>query len=77
MEDKSKAKRRRRAQQMRCTAVDVGSDSCDEQQPRSKHQRPRKKSKEPLFEEDIIDGFAIMGFKNYEDIEVSVDGEIF
>jgi hypothetical protein len=28
-----------------------------------------KKSKEPLFEEDIIDGFAILAFHTYEDLE--------
>lgn len=39
--------------------------------------RPRKKSslaaanqKEPPFEEDIIDGFAILAFRTYEDLEV-------
>lgn len=40
--------------------------------------RPRKKSslaaanqKEPPFEEDIIDGFAILAFRTYEDLEVT------
>lgn len=40
--------------------------------------RPRKKSslaaanqKEPPFEEDIIDGFAILAFRSYEELEVS------
>lgn len=40
--------------------------------------RPRKKSslaaanqKEPPFEEDIIDGFAILAFRTYEELEVS------
>lgn len=44
--------------------------------------RPRKKSslaaanqKEPPFEEDIIDGFAILGFRTYEELEVR--GTIF
>jgi hypothetical protein len=39
--------------------------------------RPRKKSslvnaipKEALFEEDIIDGFAILAFRTYEELEV-------
>lgn len=55
--------------------------------PRDNHQRPprpprpprpRKKSslqgasqKEPPFEEDIIDGFAILAFRTYEELEVS------
>lgn len=40
--------------------------------------RPRKKSslaaanqKEPPFEEDIVDGFAILAFRTYEELEVS------
>ena len=78
MEDKCKAKRRRRAQQLR--AADLRpkqkafseDDSCDEAaRVRSKPPRPRKKTKEPFFEEDIIDGFAMLAFKSYEDLEVS------
>ena len=43
--------------------------------------RPRKKSslagaganqKEPPFEEDIIDGFAILAFRTYEELEVKI-----
>ncbi|XP_063990304.1 autism susceptibility gene 2 protein-like isoform X3 [Diachasmimorpha longicaudata] len=41
--------------------------------------RPRKKSsiagggaKEPPFEEDIIDGFAILAFRSYEDLESAI-----
>lgn len=36
-------------------------------------QRRKKQQKEnsPLLEEDIIDGFAILAFKTYEDLEVS------
>lgn len=48
-------------------------DSADEDIVREKPQRPpnrRKKSKESLVEEDIIDGFAILGFKTYDDLEV-------
>ena len=30
----------------------------------------KRKLKEPLFEEDIVDGFAIYSFKAYSDIEV-------
>lgn len=52
----------------------ANNDSDKEEEIRGKPQRPpnrRKKSKEPLVEEDIIDGFAILGFKSYEDLEVS------
>lgn len=40
---------------------------------REKPPQRRKKQKElsPLLEEDIIDGFAILAFKTYEDLEVS------
>lgn len=79
MEDKCKAKRRRRAQQLR--AAETAShknpsedDSCDEAMPlvRSKPPRPRKKNREPLFEEDLLDGFAMLAFKSYEDLEVRI-----
>lgn len=32
------------------------------------------KSVEPLYEEDVIDGFAIISFSTYEDLEVSFSG---
>lgn len=40
---------------------------------REKPPQRRKKQKDnsPLLEEDIIDGFAILAFKTYEDLEVS------
>ncbi|XP_066901987.1 uncharacterized protein [Halyomorpha halys] len=45
--------------------------SCDEESPtRERAKPPRRKKKEPIYEEDVIDGFAILSFKNYEDIEV-------
>lgn len=82
MEDKCKAKRRRRerAQQLRAAITETGpnkkaseDDSCDEARPlvRPKPPRPRKKNKDPLFEEDLLDGFAMLAFKSYEDLEVS------
>lgn len=55
--------------------VKDGDSGEDESPVREKPQRPpnrRKKSREPLVEEDIVDGFAILGFKTYEDLEVSV-----
>lgn len=50
-----------------------GDSGEDESPVREKPPRPptrRKKSREPLVEEDIVDGFAILGFKSYEDLEV-------
>lgn len=56
-------------------------DSADEDMPVSREKPPRpparRKRKEkdptPVLEEDIIDGFAILAFKTYEDLEVSLD----
>lgn len=70
-------RRRKRAQRMLQQRENKGQpDSADEDELaiREKPPRPpirRKKSKEPLVEEDIIDGFAILGFKTYDDLEVS------
>lgn len=72
-------RRRERAQRMlaqkRENKVNNGDSAEDESPVREKPQRPpppnrRKKSKEPLFEEDVIDGFAIMSFRSYDDLEV-------
>lgn len=77
MEEKSKANRRRRERAMKMRAEisensKASEDSCEEGMPlvRSKPPRPRKKNREPLFEEDIIDGFAILAFKSFDDLEV-------
>lgn len=78
MEEKNKANRRRRERAMRMRAAisessKLSEDSCEETIPiiRAKPPRPRKKNKDPLFEEDIIDGFAIQSFKTFSDVEVS------
>ena len=67
MDEKCKTKRRRRRVVQLKASED---DSCDETIPlvRSK---PRKKCKEPSFEEDIVDGFSVLSFKTYDDLEVS------
>ncbi|GAB0086739.1 uncharacterized protein DMENIID0001_009060 [Sergentomyia squamirostris] len=77
-------RRRVRAQRMQAErdrdVVDGGDpDSAEEEQiaAREKPARPplrRKKSKEPapLLEEDIVDGFAILAFKSYEDLEYAI-----
>lgn len=79
-EVKQRQRRRKRAQRMQQQREIKGAskdvqDSADEDELaiREKPPRPpnrRKKSKEPLVEEDIIDGFAILGFKTYDDLEV-------
>ncbi|XP_059480502.1 autism susceptibility gene 2 protein homolog isoform X2 [Neocloeon triangulifer] len=51
-------------------------DSADDESPtRHKPTKPpnrRKKTKEPVYEEDIVDGFAILAFRSYEDLENAV-----
>lgn len=72
-------RRRERAQRMQAqreSKVKDGDSGEDESPAREKPPRPparRKKSREPLGEEDIIDGFAIMAFRTYEDLEVSTN----
>lgn len=69
-------RRRERAQRMQAqreSKVRDGDSGDDEPLTWEKPPRPpnrRKKSKEPILEEDIIDGFAIMSFRTYEDLEV-------
>lgn len=81
VEVKQRQRRRKRAQRMQQQReINKGvsknvQDSADEDELaiREKPPRPpnrRKKSKEPLVEEDIIDGFAILAFKTYDDLEV-------
>lgn len=54
--------------------LDSGEE--DEISINEKAQRPpppnrRKKKETALFDEDVVDGFAILSFKSYEDLEVS------
>ncbi|KAF4527973.1 hypothetical protein B566_EDAN014965 [Ephemera danica] len=75
-------RRRERAQRMqaqresKAASGQIAGDSGEDESPvREKPPRPpnrRKKLKEPLYEEDIIDGFAILAFKSYEDLENAV-----
>lgn len=74
-EVKQRNRRRKRAQRMQAIRENKpDNNDSGEEEDTVKPQRPptrRKRSKEPLVEEDIIDGFAILGFKTYEDLEVS------
>lgn len=73
----SRCRRRERAARMQKQALRCGqsADEGDESPGRSaKPPRPpnrKKRNKEPVFEEDVIDGFAILSFRTYEDLEVS------
>lgn len=64
-------KRRERAQVNQVPDYGSGDDDppSTKNKPRSKPRK--KKNNSNLAEEDIIDGFAIMSFKTYEDLEVS------
>lgn len=79
-EAKQRNRRRKRAQRMQAirdkqdNSKDDSGEEDESNRIKEKPQRPpcrRKKAKEPLVEEDIIDGFAILAFKTYEDLEVS------
>ncbi|KAL0272157.1 UNVERIFIED_CONTAM: hypothetical protein PYX00_005236 [Menopon gallinae] len=64
-------RRRERAERMQAQR-DHGDSAEDETLTGVKPPRPpirRKKLKEPTFEEDIIDGFAILAFRSYEELE--------
>lgn len=37
----------------------------------NKRAKKPKKSKKPTAHEDIVDGFAFLAFKNYEDLQVT------
>ncbi|XP_069982101.1 uncharacterized protein [Penaeus vannamei] len=81
MEEKAKSNRRRRERALKMRAeisesAKASEDSCEESVPRvrTKPPRPRKKNKDPLFEEDVVEGFAFLAFKSYEDLEVSSCG---
>ena len=72
-------RRRERAHQMhdKQNEVEESADECGESPPRTskdkgrgKHRR-RRNSSSNSFEEDIIDGFAIVSFRTIEELEVS------
>lgn len=71
-----RSKRRERAQRMHAKKHELDSGEEDELSSKEKAQRPpppnrRKKKETTLFDEDVVDGFAILSFKSYEDLEVS------
>lgn len=71
-----RSKRRERAQRMHAKKHELDSGEDDEISAKEKASRPpppnrRKKKETALFDEDVVDGFAILSFKSYEDLEVS------
>jgi len=71
-----RSKRRERAQRLHAKKHELDSGEEDELSAKEKAQRPpppnRRKKKETvaMFDEDVVDGFAILSFKSYEDLEV-------
>jgi hypothetical protein len=78
---KQRNKRRERAQRMQAErdkdadGVGIDGDSADEDSKPIRQPQRRKKANlfkepSPILEEDVVDGFAILSFKTYEDLEV-------
>lgn len=72
-----RSKRRERAQRMHAKKHELDSGEEDEISAKEKAPRPpppnrRKKKEIALFDEDVVDGFAILSFKSYDDLEVSI-----
>lgn len=66
-------RRRERAERMHAQR-EAGDSAEDDSVLGAKPPRPpirRKKLKDTAYDEDIIDGFAILAFKSYEELEVS------
>ncbi|KAG8184998.1 hypothetical protein JTE90_017024 [Oedothorax gibbosus] len=62
------ARMQKRRQQ--CTVAEISEN--DEDAPLVRQKRPptrKKRIKEPVFQEDIVDGFAFLCFKTYEDLQ--------
>ncbi|XP_052562443.1 proline-rich protein 36 isoform X6 [Culex pipiens pallens] len=55
-------------------SADEDMPVCREKPPRPQHVRRKRKEKDmsPVLEEDIVDGFAILAFKTYEDLEYAI-----
>ncbi|KAG0410438.1 hypothetical protein HPB47_012438 [Ixodes persulcatus] len=71
---RSRRRERRMHKQQAVRCGQQSGDDGDESPGRSKPPRPptrKKRNKEPVFEEDVIDGFAILSFRTYEELEVS------
>lgn len=84
IEVKQRNRRRKRAQRMQQELKETNANkaNADESEtedvipkkpPRPPNRRKKQKDllKEPLCEEDIVEGFSILQFRSYEDLEVS------
>ena len=68
-QQRSRQKRRERALQLQHEKDEETHSGPDESPPRSNKDK-RKPKNGKLYHEDIIDGFSIMSFKSFEDLEV-------
>lgn len=69
----SSNRRRRARMQKRQQRAAAEEASENEESPPVRQKRPptrKKRIKEPIYQEDIVDGFAFLCFKTYEDLEV-------
>ncbi|XP_054718963.1 autism susceptibility gene 2 protein-like [Uloborus diversus] len=70
---RDRAARMQKRQQRQCAAAEEASENDESPPVRQKRPPTRKKRiKEPIYQEDIVDGFAFMCFKTYEDLERTV-----
>ncbi|GFQ83484.1 hypothetical protein TNCT_59471 [Trichonephila clavata] len=68
---RDRAARMQKRQQRQCAVAEISEN---EESPPIRQKRPptrKKRIKEPVFQEDIVDGFAFLCFKSYEDLQVS------
>lgn len=64
----TKRRERRAVKEASADEMDGSPSRTEKDKQRAKY---RRKKSGPSFEEDIIDGFAIISFKNFDDLEVS------
>ncbi|XP_055935421.1 autism susceptibility gene 2 protein-like isoform X5 [Argiope bruennichi] len=70
---RDRAARMQKRQQRQCAVAEISEN---EESPPVRQKRPptrKKRIKEPVFQEDIVDGFAFLCFKSYEDLERTVN----
>ncbi|GIY47568.1 hypothetical protein CDAR_441451 [Caerostris darwini] len=68
---RDRAARMQKRQQRQCAVAEISEN---EESPPVRQKRPptrKKRIKEPVYQEDIVDGFAFLCFKTYEDLQVS------
>ncbi|CAL1278282.1 unnamed protein product [Larinioides sclopetarius] len=70
---RDRAARMQKRQQRQCAVAEISEN---EESPPVRQKRPptrKKRIKEPIYQEDIVDGFAFLCFKSYEDLQRTVN----